>query len=183
MQRYLLLVVGTILGLVADQAPKIWAVAALSMRPEGALPEDAAHIVTRTHVVFEWLNMRLAGNKGAAWGLFRSLPEAYRIPFFVAIGVVAVVIIVSLYRKADHQPLLRWALTFVLGGAIGNLIDRVRYGFVVDFIDAHWASAHWPTFNVADIGITVGVGLLIIDMLLQGRKAADAAEDPARAAD
>ena len=184
MRRYLFLALGSSLVVALDQLSKQWAVGALSLSPEGDLPADAAHIYSRVQVVFEsWFNFKLAGNKGAAWGLFRNLPESWRVPFFVLIGVVAVGVIITLYRKAVGQPLLRWALTLILGGAVGNLIDRVRIGFVVDFIDWFYGEAHWPTFNVADIAISVGVGLLVVDMIKQGRHAADKADDPAHATD
>jgi signal peptidase II len=184
MRRYLLLIVGSLISVVLDQASKVWAVGALSLKPEGALPADAYDIVTRVMVISEsWWNFKLAGNKGAAWGLFRNLPESMRVPFFVLISLVAVGVIVTLYRKAHGQRLLQWALTLILGGAIGNLIDRVRIGYVVDFIDWHYGVKHWPTFNVADIGITVGVVLLLLDMLQQRKAEAEAADDPARAGD
>lgn len=177
MRRYLLLAIGSAIVVILDQWTKIWSVKALAL-PDGQLPPDAAMIRSRVHVVFEsWFNFKLAGNKGAAWGLFRTLPDEWRVPFFVLISVVAVVVIVSLYRKAGEQMLLRWALTLILGGAIGNLIDRIRLGFVVDFIDWYWGDAHWPTFNLADVAITTGVGLLLVDMIVQSRAAHRAKED------
>ena len=69
------------------------------------------------------------------------------------------------------QRLMKWALPLVLGGAIGNLADRVRLGYVVDFIHAHWRMRfHWPTFNVADIAITVGIGLMVLEYILGPKK-------------
>ncbi len=175
MKKYLLLAIGSTVTIVADQVTKVWAVNALSKT--GTLPADAAHIRGPgfdTHVVFEsWWNFKLAGNKGAAWGLFRDLPEQWRVAFFVVISIVAIAVIVSLFRKAE-EGLLQVALTLILGGALGNLIDRVRLGFVVDFIDWHTNDTwHWPTFNIADVAISVGVGLLLIDMLVNGKKRDD----------
>ena len=121
-------------------------------------------------------NLRVAGNKGAAWGLFRDLPETWRVPFFVAIAVVAVVVIVLFYRGARGQKVLSVALTLILGGALGNLTDRVRLGYVVDFIDSYYGAWHWPTFNVADIAISVGVGLLLVDMVLNRGEPSDRAK-------
>lgn len=167
MRSYLYLVLGAGLTIVADQLSKIWAVGALAV-PDGFLPENASQIRTKLQVVSEgWFNFRLAGNKGAAWGLFRDLPESYRVGFFVVISAVAIAVIMGLYRKATGQKLLRVALTLILGGAIGNLIDRIRWGYVIDFIDWYYKESHWPTFNVADIAISTGVGLLILDLLLQ----------------
>ncbi len=163
--RYLFLGLGTALWVVADQLSKIWAVRRLVI---GGLPEQAHDIVSRRVDVFDdWFALRVVGNKGAAWGLFRNLPEGMRVPFFLLISLVAVVVIVTIYRRTqEDQRLLRVALTFILGGALGNLIDRIHYGYVVDFIDWYYQTWHWPTFNVADVAISTGVGLLLIDMLL-----------------
>ncbi len=180
MQRYLLLLIGSVLSIGLDQWSKIAAVKAL-LRPEGsALPVDADHIRTTTTVVIDgFWNWRLAGNKGAAWSIFRDMPDEWRVPFFVIISVVAVGVIAHLYRKADHT-LTRWSLMLILGGAVGNLIDRIRLGYVIDFIQWHYGKAYWPTFNVADVCISVGVGLMIVDMLRQSR--AEAAAKKAAAA-
>lgn len=179
MQRYLLLLIGSAVAIVADQVTKIWAVSALAL-PNGELPANASHIRTKLHVVFDsWFNLKLAGNKGAAFGLFNTLPESWRVPFFVLISAIAVAVIFTLYRKADGERLQRWALTLILGGAIGNLIDRIRLGYVVDFIDWHYGDKHWPTFNVADIAISVGVGLLLIDSFWPRKKKKQAEADEA----
>ena len=119
MQRYRLLAIGSIVTIILDQITKVWAVRALSI-PDGTLPEFARQIRTQTIVVFEsWFNFRLTGNKGAAWGIFGNLPDGWRVPFFVVIGVVAIAVIIGIYRSSDGQNLVRWALTLVLGGAIG----------------------------------------------------------------
>jgi signal peptidase II len=115
-----------------------------------------------------FLRLRYAENKGAAWGLFRDLPESVRGPLFHVITLGAVVLILGYYRKLDvRDPAQRWAvwgLPLVLGGALGNYIDRLTRGFVVDFIQAHWFDkAYWPSFNIADAAICVGVGMLLID--------------------
>lgn len=130
-----------------------------------------------------WLTMVLARNRGGAWGLLQSANEEVRKPFFLIISVLAIGFIVYLYRRVHpQQHALKWGLPLVLGGAIGNLVDRVRYGWVVDFIDykaawvrvlneqiarlfpTHAVTDHWPTFNIADVAICVGVGLMAIDM-------------------
>jgi lipoprotein signal peptidase len=92
------------------------------------------------------------------------------------ISALAITFIVSLYRRlAPTQHALRWGLPLVLGGALGNLVDRIRYSHVIDFIHAHmkWGGHDhsWPTFNVADIAICVGVGLMAIDMFSTGKTA------------
>jgi signal peptidase II len=174
MKRYLLLVIGGIVGVALDQITKIWA--ARSLMPSG-LPSDASQIRSETYVVVEnFFNFRLAGNKGAAWGMFRDLPESYRVGFFALIAVVAIFFIIKLYRDADEQPVMRWALTFIVAGAVGNLIDRLRLGYVIDFIDWYKGASHWPTFNVADVWISMGVGLMFIDIFVQYRKGKRARE-------
>lgn len=179
MQRYLLLIVGSAITIALDQITKLWSVAALAL-PDGQLPVSHRDIVTKVQVVFEsWFNFKLAGNPGAAFGLFRKLPDGWRVPFFVLISVVAVAVIFTLYRKAEGERLQRWSLTLILGGAIGNLIDRVRLGYVIDFIDWHYGVKHWPTFNIADVAISAGVALLLIDSFWPRRKA-KAADEAAR---
>ncbi|MCI0569910.1 MAG: signal peptidase II [Myxococcaceae bacterium] len=139
--------------------------------PEGA---GGLHFrpVRSVTVVESFLRFRYAENKGAAWGMFRNLPEQVRVPFFHVIILGAVVLIIAYYRKLDaSDPAQRWALwglPLVLGGAVGNYIDRLSRGFVVDYIQAHWFDrAYFPSFNVADSAITVGVGLLLLDGFLR----------------
>ena len=108
-----------------------------------------------------------AENPGAAWSFLRDAPEYFRTPFFLIVSLAAMVFIVVYFRKtADNQWLLRLALALVFGGALGNFFDRVRLGYVIDFIDWHWYSRYtWPTFNVADSAITIGVVIMAADML------------------
>lgn len=113
-----------------------------------------------------FFNVTHVRNKGAAFSLFANAPESFRSFFFAVVTIVAVVVIVLLIRKA-HERLLIVALSLIAGGAVGNLVDRVRYGEVVDFIQWYVKSYYWPSFNVADSAITVGVCLLAVDMLLQ----------------
>lgn len=106
-------------------------------------------------------------NPGAAFGFLATLSDPVRNPFFIAISVVAAALIVFYHARylRQHQ-LATIALSLILGGALGNLIDRLRYGMVVDFLDVHVRQYHWPAFNVADSAISVGVGLMLVDMLL-----------------
>ncbi len=117
-------------------------------------------------VVPGFFNITHVRNKGAAFSLFASAPESFRGLFFTAVTIVAVVVIVILIRKT-HKRLLIVAFSLIAGGAVGNLIDRVRYGEVVDFIQWYVKSYYWPSFNVADSAISVGVCLLAVDMLFQ----------------
>jgi len=113
-------------------------------------------------------------NTGAAFGILARWDSGWRIPFFIAVPILALGVIGYIFRKVeDRDLLLSSALSLVIGGAIGNLIDRVAYNHVIDFLDFHWGNfgPHFPTFNVADIAICVGVGLLIIDMFKKEKMA------------
>jgi len=117
----------------------------------------------------------LAKNRGGAWGLLQTTSENVRRPFFLLVSVAAIAFIMTLYRRLlPRQRALKWGLPLVLGGALGNVLDRIRYGHVIDFIDVHIVyrniERHWPTFNVADIAICVGVGLMAIDMFGSGKQ-------------
>jgi signal peptidase II len=103
-------------------------------------------------------------NKGAAFGILQTANPAFREPFFFIVPVVAISVISYLfYRLEERQKVSALALSLVLSGAVGNLVDRARLGFVVDFVDIHWKEVyHWPMFNVADSCIVVGVSLLFL---------------------
>jgi signal peptidase II len=106
-------------------------------------------------------------NTGAAFGLFADAPAGIRLSFFVGISLVAIAIIISFFRKlAPGDRLAALALGMILGGALGNLIDRVLYQEVVDFLHVRlWGGYSWPDFNVADSCIVVGVGVLVLELL------------------
>jgi len=97
-------------------------------------------------------------NTGAAFGIFAGSAAVFRLPFLIVFSLVAVGFVVMMLRRlpSDHTGLIT-ALAFILGGAIGNLIDRVAYGEVIDFLDFYLGPYHWPAFNVADSFITIGV--------------------------
>ncbi|HET9915785.1 MAG TPA: signal peptidase II [Candidatus Binatia bacterium] len=107
-------------------------------------------------------NLTYVRNTGAAFGIFAGSAEIFRRPFLILVSILASIFIVSLLRRLanEHSGLIT-ALTFVLGGAIGNLIDRVFYGEVIDFLDVYWRNYHWPAFNIADSFITIGVAMAI----------------------
>ena len=115
-------------------------------------------------------NITYVLNPGAAFGIFQNQPEIFRRVFFICVTVLAVILIFVMLRKDLNHRLRSIAYTMVIAGAIGNLIDRIRVGMVVDFLDFYWKSFHWYTFNVADVCITVGIGLLLIDMLFLEKK-------------
>jgi signal peptidase II len=166
----------TTVSLAADLITKSWAERALTKNG----PIDTPITVIEDHLWFS-----LAYNKGGAWGLLHDAPDALRRPFFMIVSVLAIFFIVSLYRKLNaNQWALKWGLPLVLGGALGNLMDRIVRKGVVDFIQyrAGWVGTmnslihrvfadwvvveYWPTFNVADVAICIGVGLMAIDMII-----------------
>lgn len=114
--------------------------------------------------ILPFCNLVLAHNTGAAFSFLANAGGWQRL-FFSTVAVVASILLVYLLRKSGHNPLLSAALSLILGGAVGNLIDRVWSGYVVDFIQLHAAGFFWPAFNVADSAICVGAGLLIWDSL------------------
>jgi signal peptidase II len=115
-------------------------------------------------------------NSGAAFS-FLADAGGWQRWFFTAIGVVATVFIVWMLKSHPGQKLFAFSLACILGGAVGNVIDRVLYGYVVDWLDFHWAflagifhGGHFPAFNIADAGITVGAIGLILDEILRVRR-------------
>ncbi len=143
---------------LADQWSKYWAVSWLIYNdPVALLP------------VLEW---RLLYNSGAAFGFLSEQPGWQRWFFSVLASVVIVVLGIWLMRlPAGRQPLLAAALTLILGGAIGNVWDRLQLGYVVDFISVHWQQHYFPAFNIADSAITVGAALMLLDVALASRLA------------
>jgi signal peptidase II len=119
--------------------------------------------------VNEFFNVVRVHNTGAAFS-FLADAAGWQRWFFVGLGTVATVFIVWMLRRHGEQRLFSWALSLILGGAIGNVIDRLLHGYVVDFIQLHYGSAYFPSFNVADSAISVGAALLILDELLRVRR-------------
>ncbi len=115
-------------------------------------------------VVPGFFNITHVRNKGAAFGILSTLPEFWRSAFFITVTLVAVAAIIALIIKT-HERLLVYAFSLIAGGAIGNVVDRIRYGEVVDFIQWYVKSYYWPSFNVADSAISIGVVLLAFEML------------------
>ncbi len=153
--RYRLLLIVSLVVLVIDQLSKIYI--------------DHRFALYKSVGVFEnFFHITYVRNKGAAFGILAD--NAFRVPFFIAVATLAAVGILWYLRHiADHQRLHIWALALVFSGAVGNLIDRVRLGEVIDFLDVHWYQHHWPAFNVADSAISVGVALLLVDLWREER--------------
>ncbi|NHZ61045.1 signal peptidase II [Massilia genomosp. 1] len=116
-------------------------------------------------VITSFFNLVLAYNKGAAFGFLNSQPGWQRY-FFTGVAVIAVGFILYMLKRHAGQRLFCWALALIMGGAIGNAIDRLAYGHVVDFLDFHIAAfGHFPAFNIADSAICVGAALFVFDEL------------------
>ncbi|NIQ96918.1 MAG: signal peptidase II [Desulfuromonadales bacterium] len=121
-------------------------------------------------VIENFFHITYVRNKGAAFGILSDSP--YRIPFFITVTAVAIIgLLWYLLRHRDGSAWLHMALSLILSGAVGNLIDRIRFGEVIDFVDVHWYQHHWPAFNVADSAITVGVVLMLVDLWREERRA------------
>jgi signal peptidase II len=143
----------TLLIIIADQITKGWVSASFAYRE--LLP------------ITPFFNLTLAHNPGAAFS-FLSNAGGWQRWFFSAVALgISVAILIWLKRLNPNERLLACALALILGGAIGNLIDRVVYGYVIDFLDFHLAGYHWPAFNVADSAIVMGAALLIGDSFRQ----------------
>jgi signal peptidase II len=120
-----------------------------------------------------FFNLTYVQNKGAAFGILAHADPAFRVPFFVIIPFIALGSIAYVFRKLPASDLkLSVALSMIISGALGNLIDRVRLGYVVDFLDFHWTwNYHFPSFNVADSAICIGVGLVMLDLFTEDSSA------------
>jgi len=167
-RRYkIFLWVGTI-TLIADQISKYWA---------RTLPTDDRGYGVAQTVITNFFDWRLSYNTGSAFGLFRSTGGA-RI-FLTIVGIIAIGAIVWMLHKArNDQRLFTWALGLVAGGAVGNVIDRILYGKVTDFVVFKYHSHEWPTFNVADVALVAGVGLLLLNELGVGKQTEEAEAEP-----
>ena len=139
--------------------------------------EGALELYERIPVT-SFFNLTKAYNPGAAFSFLADAGGWQRVFFTTVSAVVSVVLIVWLARMQRAERLLAVAISLILGGAVGNLIDRVAYGHVVDFIQVHWNDAYFPSFNVADSAITVGTALLLWMTLLDWRAERAAAKTP-----
>ncbi len=139
---------------------------------DGQLTLAGGEVVTITsrkvEVIPDFFHFRYTRNPGAAFGFLSKEHSEWRRPFFIAVSILAIVVILVIFRKVNNdQRLLTWALSLIVGGAIGNFIDRILYGWVIDFIDWHYyRDFTWPTFNLADAYISVGVALMAIEILI-----------------
>jgi signal peptidase II len=154
--RYTLFAILTVAGLLLDQVTKLYIDRTMQLFDSIPVLPDFFHI---TYV----------RNRGAAFSFLSD--ASWRMPFFIGISLAAsIAILVAFHKLRDDQKLAQVSLAMIFSGALGNLIDRVRLGEVIDFLDAHWYRHHWPAFNVADSLICVGVFLLAADMLLEDKR-------------
>jgi signal peptidase II len=123
-----------------------------------------------SHTVTSFFNIVRAHNTGAAFS-FLAGATGWQRWFFIGLGCVAAVFIVWMLRGHATQKLFCWALALILGGALGNVIDRIVHGYVVDFIQVHYRGMYFPSFNIADSAITIGAALLILDEYRRVRRA------------
>jgi len=117
-------------------------------------------------IVPDFFDLTYVRNTGAAFGLFASVDSSLKAVLLNSVAVIVFLIVSAYALRSSHKSVrLQVGLALILGGAVGNLLDRVRFGYVVDFLDFAVSGHHWPAFNVADSAICIGVGLLFLDML------------------
>lgn len=148
---FLTLVVGLVVAL--DQATKALVLANFPLH-------------TVVEIIPGFFNLVHARNTGAAFSILAGAPSFWRQAFFVAVTILIVVMILFAYHKLKSGDVWnRWGYALIVGGALGNLVDRVRLGSVVDFLDVYVGAYHWPAFNVADSAISVGAVMLLISLV------------------
>jgi signal peptidase II len=149
-----------LLLVLLDQLAKLWI--------------SASFDYGEVRAVTGFFNLVLTHNKGAAFSFLASAAGWQR-GFFIAVALIAIVVIGVLLVRHAGDKLFCLSLALILGGAIGNVLDRIALGYVVDFLDFHLAGWHWPAFNLADSAITVGAVLLVADSFRPGARRAGAA--------
>lgn len=161
LRKFAVPIVSALLLGAADQVTKFWVVRHLP-------PYESLEIVPG---FFGLVHVR---NTGVAFSLLSSLDHRWVHPFLILATVLAMGAMLAYIAYLPCRGTAPVGLGLILGGAVGNLIDRARLGYVVDFIDLYWRNHHWPTFNVADVGISAGVVLLVIDMVFFSKEPMDA---------
>ena len=145
----------SIVLVLVDQISKLWIV--------------GSYQLGESHAITSFFNVVRVHNQGAAFS-FLADASGWQRWFFTALGVSAAILIIWMLKNHPGQRLFCLALACILGGAVGNVIDRVLYGYVVDFLDFHWLGMHFPAFNVADSAISLGAGGLILDEFLRVKR-------------
>ena len=155
MKNRIIIILIFIVSLTLDQISKYIIQTKMILHQSITISENFFHI---TYIL----------NKGAAFGLFSNNSESFRTPFFIIVSIIAISGLLYFFIAfAKESRLNQIALTLILSGAVGNLVDRLTLGVVRDFIDVHWYDLHWPAFNFADTSICIGTGLLILNLYKQ----------------
>ncbi len=157
-RKYLILVVVFCVVFFFDQITKAYVHRTLHKFQSVEIIRDFFHI---THV----------RNTGAAFGLLAGQAHPLRTTLFIVISGIAIGAILLIYRRLDDDDTLHaLAFSLLLGGAVGNLVDRIWLGYVIDFLDFHWYDHHWPAFNFADSAICGGIGLILLNMVMGAKR-------------
>ncbi len=156
--RYLLLVGVTVVLVALDQITKMFIM-------------HTMHLHESIPIIPEFFNLTYIRNPGAAFGIFAQSNSAFRLIFFVGTSIFALGLLGTIFYRLHRDDLWgQLTVSSIFGGAIGNLIDRLRFGEVIDFLDFHVNGYHWPAFNIADSAISVGVVSLLIIFALDKKK-------------
>lgn len=143
---------------IVDQITKLWIMTSFALHEQ-------------QNIIPGFFNLVYVTNTGAAFGFLAGSKNLLRQTFFVAVAILALIVIVFAYGHLKKQGrIFVYGLGLIAGGAVGNLIDRLRFGSVVDFLDFYLGSYHWPAFNAADSAITIGVGLFLLGTLVQHKE-------------
>jgi signal peptidase II len=157
-RKYWILLIVFLVVIVLDQTTKL-------------IIQQTLPLHKQVEVLPGFFNLIHVRNTGGAFGIFGGERGHLGSVLFVLASLIAVGILVILFlRVKEHEKTLAFSLSLLLSGAIGNLVDRVSYGEVVDFLDFHVSSYHWPAFNIADSAISIGIGLMALELLIKERK-------------
>jgi signal peptidase II len=133
----------------------------------------------KVEVIRGFFNIIHVRNTGGAFGIFGGQKGGLGSVLFVVVSLLAIGTIVYLFVKArEDEKVLAFSFTLILSGALGNLIDRIRYGEVIDFLDFHVSTYHWPAFNIADSAICIGIGLMALELLAKDKKKSTKSQAP-----
>ena len=156
MLRWMLFGAIAVFGLIFDQITKVYI-------------DRTMQLYQSIPVVDNFFHITYVRNRGAAFSFLSQ--ASWRLPFFIAVSLIAAIVIIIAFNKLrEDQKLAQVSLAMIFSGAVGNLIDRVRLGEVIDFLEVFWRTYHWPAFNVADSLICIGVFLLAFDMLREEKR-------------
>lgn len=165
-RKYMILIAITFVLVALDQFTKI-------------LVHSSFELSQSIVIIENFFNLTYVRNQGAAFGFLGQMPSPYREMIFLTLPPLAIVfILVLLHSTPEREKLQIYALAMVCGGALGNYLDRLRFGYVIDFLDFHWYEKYtWPAFNVADMAIVTGVGITAL-FIFKGEPAADENKSP-----